>query len=289
MANSANEKSQAVSDESLRRETLRKYREQMFGGKGRCEFNDQGVCVNECDRYCQMAKSALDRAHEIRKFEIDLLWKRAGYVATFQAFLFAALGVSFSADNAESEPFIYVLRLIICVVGAFSSLFWFSINKGSRFWSQNWERHIDFLEDEFEGKLYKTVLSGDKYKSYSVSRVNISISVLFLSTWLVLTVISSFDVIKWLYCVVSQLGNAKASTIAEAAIGFVGILALVTVCVCCCFDLRTRFSSVVKGDGEVDADSFFVKRQSPKTILDSPLNEMPIRKEIWRYIWCKKS
>ena len=33
--------------------------------------------------------------------------------------------------------------------------------RGSRFWQENWEKHIDMLEDEFEGRLYKTVLVSD--------------------------------------------------------------------------------------------------------------------------------
>jgi hypothetical protein len=29
--------------------------------------------------------------------------------------------------------------------------------RGSRFWQNNWEKHIDMLEDKIEGQLYKTV------------------------------------------------------------------------------------------------------------------------------------
>lgn len=277
MSDGANENPEAVSDESLRRETLRKYRERMFGDEGHRELNNHGECVNEPDRYRQMAKSALDRAHEIRKFEIDLLWKRAAYIATFQAFLFAALGVSFSADNA-AEPVIYILRLIICVIGAFSSLFWLAINKGSKFWSQNWEKHIDFLEDEFEGKLYKTVLTGDENRSYSVSRVNISISVMFFATWFILSTVILIDVVKWLNCFASRPYWIFAP---------VGILVLVCFLYCC--GLHTRFKSVDAGKSGTKAEAFFVKRELPRQIKDSPLSKVSILREIWLSLWRKKS
>ena len=44
---------------------------------------------------------ALERAHDIRKFEINLTWKRATYVGAFQGFLFAALGVLVVNGNSR--------------------------------------------------------------------------------------------------------------------------------------------------------------------------------------------
>ena len=38
-------------------------------------------------------KAALNRAHEIRKFEIELYWKRATYFWLLQAAVFTALGL----------------------------------------------------------------------------------------------------------------------------------------------------------------------------------------------------
>ena len=173
----------------------------MFGERGRCECNNQGKCVRGNACYYKKAKAALDRAHDIRKFEIELLWKRAAYVATFQTLLFAALGLSFRADAGDTGNgnLVDLFQIVTCIAGIFSSFFWYLINKGSKFWHENWTHHIDFLEDEFEGKLHKTVLyDGDgsqcsnikdkklldaKTKPYSVSRVNIWISVMFCTSW----------------------------------------------------------------------------------------------------------
>jgi len=176
----------------------------MFGAAGRCECNNQANCARGDACYYKKAKAALDRAHDIRKFEIELLWKRAAYVATFQTLLFAALSLSFRADT-DNGNLVDLFQIVTCIAGVLSSFFWRLINKGSKFWHENWTHHIDFLENEFEGKLHKTVLyDGDgsqrsnvkdkklldaKTKPYSVSRVNIWISVLFCMAWSVLFLI----------------------------------------------------------------------------------------------------
>lgn len=209
MSNSANEKPNAANDDSSRQESLREYRERMFGDNYRCECDNQRVCTRGNDCYYKKAKAALDRAHEIRKFEIELLWKRAAYVATFQTLLFAALGLSFRAQNGDLIP---LFQIVTCIAGVFSSFFWRLINKGSKFWHENWTHHIDFLEDEFEGRLHKTVLydgDGDenlgisnkilldaKTQPYSVSRVNISISNMFFVAWSVLLLVFLWQSIK---------------------------------------------------------------------------------------------
>jgi len=192
----------------------------MFCHDNRCECDSPKCCDCESPEDCKekkcandktfcrkKAEAALNRAHEIRKFEIGMLWNRAKYVATFQTILFAALGVSFSADApvqnglAETpESTVDVLRLVICVVGVYSSFFWCLINKGSKFWHENWERHIDFLEYEFEGNLHKTVLHKYGMQPYSVSRVNISISQMFFAAWFVLLIIIASNSLNFIKC-----------------------------------------------------------------------------------------
>lgn len=220
-----------------------KYIERMFGSKS----------IDRCK-----AKAALERAHDIRKFEIDLLWKRAAYAATFQTFLFAALGVSFSSDSPD--PTVYILRIIICIVGMFSAFFWYLINNGSKFWHENWEKHIDFLEDEFEGKLHKTILHKKGKKSYSVSRSNICISIMFLVTWLILATIFLCDSIERTY------GVALCSFANEISylmmISFFMFIPIIFPILCC--KLKTQFIGA-------DVDVFFAKQELPEQIDESPL------------------
>src|SRR5579864_817840 len=99
---------------------------------------------------------ALKNALEIRKFEIDLYWKRAAYFWTFIGATFAAYGaVQASSAHADVKT---DLSVIASCLGLVFSLGWFLANRGSKQWQENWENHVDLLEDEIIGPLYKTVL-----------------------------------------------------------------------------------------------------------------------------------
>jgi len=266
MSNDAHKKVNADSDESLRQESLRKYREQMFGNEVCRECNNQGECTKGDGCYYKKAKAALDRAHEIRKFEIGLLWERAKYVATFQTFLFAALGVSFSVDDPKSV--VYILRIIICIVGVYSSFFWCLINKGSKFWHENWERHIDFLEDEFDGRLHKTVLHEHGRQPYSVSRVNISISRLFFVAWFALLMITSVDSSESIKCYCYMFNVSEIYCI---ILLILMTLAIIVSLMICRRALKTKFRNRGK-DGKIHQ----INRELPKDIEVSPLRKWTI-------------
>jgi hypothetical protein len=111
-------------------------------------------------------EEALKNALDIRKFEIDLYWKRAGYFWAFIALSFAAyFAVATNAKklcDMQSD-----LLLISSGAGLFFSLCWYCVEKGSKYWQENWEKHVDWLEDEVMGPLYKRILA---YKNGSVSR-----------------------------------------------------------------------------------------------------------------------
>ena len=134
-------------------------------------------------------KAALTRAHEIRQFEIDLYWKRANYFWLLQAAVLTAFGVMLAAeDKAHKIPELLPLALsCLGFVSAFAG--WLSA-RGSKFWQKNWEKHIDCLEDEFEGKLHKSVWVGSRGIAHSVSRVNGDLILSFSFFW--------FCAIAWL-------------------------------------------------------------------------------------------
>lgn len=228
----------------------------MFGSKGRCKCKNSQKCKKGDACYYKKAMAALDRAHDIRKFEIELLWKRAGYVGTFQGLLFAALGVSFSF--AYTEPIISTFGLIVCIVGIFLSFFWYLINSGSKFWHENWEKHIDFLEGEFEGKLHKTVLHKEGRQIHSVSRANISISKVFFTTWwILLIIIVTFDFFK--------LFNVDDSYILWTKIGLAALATIVTVC------FLRRYYKKLKTESSKARKICWIKRKRPKHIDESKL------------------
>ena len=129
---------------------------------------------------------ALSHALDIRKFEIELYWKRATYFWTFIGASFAGY-ITLKSSEAKTDD---NLSLLISCLGMLFSLGWLCVNKGSKFWQENWENHVDFLEDSNTGPLYKTVTSSisesnkrEKIKDfftgslpYSVSKVNQIIS-----------------------------------------------------------------------------------------------------------------
>jgi hypothetical protein len=111
-------------------------------------------------------KGALARAHELRKFEIENYWKRSSYFWGFQLVAFGALALT--ADKGNFNP---PIVLIVSVLGALAALTGILTARGSKFWQENWETHVDFLEDAVEGQLHKIAFVNQTV-SFSVSRVN---------------------------------------------------------------------------------------------------------------------
>lgn len=134
-------------------------------------------------------------ALEIRQFEIDLYWKRATYFWTLIAATFAGYFV-LASDKFGAHP---GLVFLVSCIGIVLSTSWYLVNRGSKYWQENWERHVDLLEDEFAGPLYKTTIANEQFpwlklqKGYpfSVSKINQLTSLFVALVWLGLTV-SSF-------------------------------------------------------------------------------------------------
>ncbi|KEA52757.1 membrane protein [Mangrovibacter sp. MFB070] len=162
-------------------------------------------------------KEALDRALDTRKFEIELYWRRATY---FWTFIGATLGAFFVAYSSSSDVRKDLL-VIICCLGVVFSFAWFCVNRGSKYWQENWEKHVDLLEDKTIGPLFKVVLSRNDDmnscekimefatgpKPLSVSKINQLISLFIFVLWVVLLINSlqplSFELpIKWFYVVI---------------------------------------------------------------------------------------
>ena len=127
-------------------------------------------------------RAALRRAHEIRKFEIDLYWKRAAYFWALEAAAFAAFALLWRDAPVDTRPLAAAFTGIGLVTG-FAG--WLSA-RGSKFWQENWEKHIDLLEDQFEGRLHKTIWIGPKDVQFSVSRLNERLNLIFFLFWAVL-------------------------------------------------------------------------------------------------------
>jgi len=143
-------------------------------------------------------KKALKHALDIRKFEIELYWKRATYFWAFIGATFAGYG-AVQVASLPSEGVRTDLSVILSCLGIVFSFAWFCVNKGSKQWQENWENHVDMLEDERVGPLYKTVLKREEATRldyvkelingpapYSVSKINQIISLFVTILWCVL-------------------------------------------------------------------------------------------------------
>ncbi|EIU0379304.1 hypothetical protein L3Z72_004675, partial [Escherichia coli] len=75
---------------------------------------------------------ALDKAHDIRKFEIDLYWKRATYFFAFFTVITAAFGYLFTHDNYT------FLAPALAIIGSVFALCFCYVNIGSKYWQENW-------------------------------------------------------------------------------------------------------------------------------------------------------
>ncbi len=138
-------------------------------------------------------EKAFERAWKVRDFEIKLYWERAKYFWAFIATTFAGYFVSLGSAYEKFPE----LPFIVVIIGIIFSLAWTLVNIGSKNWQRNWESHIDRLEENFTGPLYRTVLS---FKNYSVSRVNIITSIFIMIIWSLLGIsffIKNKDCLNW--------------------------------------------------------------------------------------------
>ncbi|MCA3217353.1 MAG: hypothetical protein ING59_02090 [Burkholderiales bacterium] len=132
------------------------------------------------------AGRALAFATDIRKFEIELYWKRATYFWAFIGAAFAGYALTYKT-SADHEPW---LSLLFSALGLIFSFAWYLVNRGSKFWQNNWERHVDMLEDMTLGPLYKIIASDISTKnpliapgSFSVTKINQVLSVFVTFIW----------------------------------------------------------------------------------------------------------
>lgn len=137
---------------------------------------------------------ALKIAVDTRKFEIELYWKRATYFWAFIAVSFTANFAVFSMDSLSEFKF---LTIVTSIIGLFFSIGWYFVNRGSKFWQENWEMHVSSLEDDLIGPLFKTVRPPeDKFSQllkgyhFSVSKVNQFLSLIIVAVWIGLFVYS---------------------------------------------------------------------------------------------------
>ncbi len=136
------------------------------------------------------SKSKLAKAYEIaldtRKFEIELYWKRATYFWAITAVVLGAIGLLFSnaikEENLYAYSTLFFLQALSCI-GFIVTRAWRYVNKGGKFWHENWEHQVELIEGEILLPLYKSVLTKNTQKGlvhlFSPSKVNEHLSSFF--------------------------------------------------------------------------------------------------------------
>jgi amino acid transporter len=151
-------------------------------------FKEKDDNNNRSCKTLSISGKALECALDIRKFEIDLYWKRAGYFWTLIAVTFTGYFGLAASEQASKHP---RLSFLICCIGLVLSIAWYFVNWGSKYWQENWEQHVDLLEDEHMGPLYKMTNAHEKYRfwdlcagyPFSVSKVNQLVSLFVVCIW----------------------------------------------------------------------------------------------------------
>lgn len=135
-------------------------------------------------------KEAYDKSHDIRKFEIELYWKRTTYVWTLIAALITVCGVLMAGYfrltlNKETKDALLWIVAVIAIFGLFITIISSRILQSGEYWQKNWEYHVNLLEPIFSGKLYGTLLNKSQQR-YSIAKLNQFLYVLVLVAWLLL-------------------------------------------------------------------------------------------------------
>ncbi|CAM4069147.1 hypothetical protein PARU111607_02635 [Palleronia rufa] len=149
-------------------------------------------------------RTALDRAWSTRNFEIEMYWKRSIYFWGFQiVFLgsFLLLIGAYIDSEASNRILVFVILVSIALLASFFAFVWTLVERGSKDWQDNWERHIDLLGDEFTGALYKTYLFSkvnkkDGYAPYSVSKLNSLTTKAVMCFWVFVSMLTVADGIR---------------------------------------------------------------------------------------------
>ncbi|EPA3117339.1 RipA family octameric membrane protein [Yersinia enterocolitica] len=142
-------------------------------------------CFEENSRPHEMIKLSLEKAHDIRKFEIELYWKRAAYFFAFFTVITTAFGYLFTHE----DKVLYAPG--VAIIGILFSICFYFVNIGSKYWQCNWEYIIDKLEVYVTGNLHKVYFyrkSTDLRPS--VSNINQIIAVIIVLLWHICFILS---------------------------------------------------------------------------------------------------
>jgi hypothetical protein len=222
-------------------------------------LGDEDTPAYPSEKNMNRLREAYKKAWECRNFEIDKFWSRSAFFWGFIVLIFTGYITLLTKENnsvsqANGYPIFYLM-----LMGFLFSLAWLLVIKGSKAWQENWEAHIDYLEDYISGPLYKTIWLSKEYKYYSVSKVNEVLAIITMFVWIGL-------IIKYIFqynlCIPFLCTDWKDKIDLEIPIG---------VFVTCVFSVVLLFGypagkytfspkSLEKIDGENEEGAFIIRR-----------------------------
>lgn len=174
---------------------------------------------------CPSTKQTLKRYEvslETRKFEIQLFWTRS-------LFFWGFIGAAFVAyANYLKNP---GLSLVVAGFGLVCSFAWTLVNRGSKYWQENWEKNVSDAEGDITGELFSIqnkIQNKGMWLSarrYSVSKVAIALSDYVFLLWLFLL---SYQIAILFYTFSGQ--TVKLGKIVFASFSFLYILLMLVKC-----------------------------------------------------------
>ena len=144
----------------------------------------------------EMKIKKYDVALATRNFEIELFWKRSLFFWGFIASSFVGY-----ATVVSGKP---VLAVLIACFGFVCSVAWSLVNRGSKYWQENWETIVAKIEDEVTGSLFKE-RGEQNHKGIWLSSRNFSVSKITIA-------LSDFTVLVWLSIMSYHLLKVLPST-----------------------------------------------------------------------------
>lgn len=144
----------------------------------------------------------LDLAMDIRNSKIELYLKRATCLWAFIFVFFVVYCQTIPETHCEGNIDAgWIANYAIIIGGYLFSLGLYFVNKVSKFWLKNWEKHIDILSQELHDPLFRLMgcnkyytLNHEQSYLYYVFKINRFISLLICILWFGLIVLRTGSV-----------------------------------------------------------------------------------------------
>ena len=175
-------------------------------------------------------------ALQTRQLEISLFWQRSLFFWGFISAAFVAL-----AALKSDQP---MLSLLVSGFGFVCSFSWTLVNRGSKYWQEQWETKIEMAEGDVTGPFFRTRVEKQRKgwwggREYSVSKVTIAVSDYMSFVWFCILVRQ-----VWI-C----LGFFQPDRCKLFSIYFLSVIPLVYVAFLLGFGRVTPVSEITQGHG----------------------------------------